>query len=173
MLSGMLPAVAVAVFVALISQMLRTDGRADLVPSTAFAITLGVFAAVSAGWIGAAQSLGAPEVIAIGAAGLGAGVVAWAVPFDRWVCGSAAVVLGGAAGAAVAVGVDSVVTWVLGVAIGSGTALFAVLGEVLGRAWSQGRTHASAGWGFPGAMSIVLAAPIVYVGGQLVGAPGL
>lgn len=173
MLSGLLPAVAVAVFVALISQMLRTDGRADLVPSTSFAVALGVFAALPAGWIGAAQSLGAPEVVAIGAAGLGAGVVAWAVPLDRWVCGSAAVVLGGAAGAAVAVGIDSLVTWVLGVAIGSGAALFAVLGEVLGRAWSQGRTHASAGWGFPGALSVALAAPIVYVGGQLVGAAGL
>jgi hypothetical protein len=72
------------------------------------------------------------------------------------------------------IGIDSTtLTWVFGVAIGSAAALFGVLGQVLGRAWSQGRTHAAAGWGFPGAMSLALAAPLVYVGGQLVGAPGL
>jgi hypothetical protein len=28
--------------------------------------------------------------------------------------------------------------------------------------------HASAGWGFPGAMAIAMAGPIVYLAGQLV-----
>ena len=81
---------------------------------------------------------------------------------------------GAGGGAAVVIGIDSTtLTWVFGVAIGSAAALFGVLGQVLGRAWSRGRTHAAAGWGFPGAMSLALAAPLVYVGGQLVGAPGL
>lgn len=171
-LFGIMPAIAVAVFVALVSQMLRKDGRPHLVASTAYAVALGVFAALAAGWIGASQSLADPEGVAVGAAGVGVGLLVWLLPIDRWVCGCLAVVAGGAAGAAVVLNVDSTVTWVYGVAVGSGAALFAMLGQVLGRAWSRGRTHAAAGWGFPGAMSIVLAAPIVYVGSQLVGAPG-
>jgi len=170
MLSLIIPAIAVALFVALISQMLRTDGRADLVSSTGYAVSLGVFAALCVGWIGAAKSLGDAEVVAIGSAGMAAGLLVWLLPYDRLVCGSMAVLAGAAAGAAVALGVDSFLTWVFGVAVGSAAALFAVLGQVLGQAWSKGRTHAAAGWGFPGAMSVALAAPIVYIGGQLIGA---
>jgi hypothetical protein len=173
MLAGILPAIAVAVFVALVAQMLRTDGRRNLVPSTAYAVTLGVFAALSSGWIGTAQSLGDAEAVAVGAGGLAAGLIVWLIPIDRWMCAALVVLAGAGAGAAVALGVDSTLTWVFGVAVGSAAALFAVLGQVLGRAWSRGRTHAAGGWGFPGAMSIALAAPLVYVGGQLVGAPGL
>ncbi|AXT86074.1 hypothetical protein C6I20_13350 [Aeromicrobium sp. A1-2] len=173
MLAGIMPAIAVGVFVSLVAQMLRTDGRADLVPSTAYAVTLGVFAALTTGWIGATQSLGGPEVVAVGGAGVAAGLVVWLIPMDRYVAASAAIVAGAAGGATVASTVDSPMTWVFGIAVGSAAALFAVLGQVLGRAWSRGRTHAAAGWGFPGAMSIALAAPLVYVGGQLIGAPGL
>ncbi|KAA1395197.1 hypothetical protein [Aeromicrobium ginsengisoli] len=173
MLAGILPAIAVSVFVALIAQMLRTDGRPNLVPSTAYAVTLGAFAAMSTGWIGAAQSLGDAEAVAVGAAGLAAGLLVWLVPIDRFVCAVLAVVAGAGAGAAVTLALDSTLTWAFGITVGSATALFGVLGQVLGRAWSRGHTHASAGWGFPGAMSIALAAPLVYVGGQLVGAPGL
>jgi hypothetical protein len=173
MLAALMPAVVVAVFVALVSQMLRKDGRVELVASTGYAVSLGVFAALAIGWIGAAQSLGDGDVVAIGAAGLAAGLLVWLLPVNRWTCGSLAVLAGAAAGAGVALYVDSVMTWVFGVAVGSGTALFAVLGQVLGRAWAGGRSHADSGWGLPGAMSLALAAPIVYVGGQLIGAPGL
>jgi hypothetical protein len=173
MLAGIMPAIAVSVFVALVAQMLRKDGRPDLVPSTAYAVMLGVLAAFASAWIGAAQSIGGAPAVAVGAAGLAAGLLAWLVPVDRFVCAALAVIAGAVAGAAVAASVDSPMTWLFGVAVGSAAALFAVLGQVLGRAWSQGRTHASAGWGFPGALSIALAAPVVYVGGQLIGAPGL
>jgi hypothetical protein len=173
MMSGILLAIAVAVFVSLLAQMSRTDGRPDLVSSTAYAVALGAFAALSSGWIGAAQSLGDSACVAVGAGGLAAGLLVWLIPIDRWFCASLAIVAGAGGGAAVTQYVDSPLTWVFGVAIGSATALFAILGQVLGRAWSQGHTHAAAGWGFPGAMSIALAAPLVYIGGQLVGAPGL
>lgn len=173
MMAGILPAIAVSVFVALIAQMLRKDGRHDLVPSTAYAVTLGTFAALSTGWIGGAQSLGDADAVAVGAGGLAAGLLVWLVPIDRWLCASAAVLAGAGGGASVAIFLDSTLTWVFGVAVGSAVAFFAVLGQVLGRAWSRGRTHAAAGWGFPGAMSVALAAPLVYIGGQLVGAPGL
>jgi hypothetical protein len=92
------------------------------------------------------------------------------IPIDRVVCASAAVLVGAGASAAAAVVVDGLPTWVFGLAVGSSTALFAILGQVLARAWSQGHghRHASAGWGFPGAMAIAMAGPIVYLAGQLV-----
>lgn len=170
MLSAIMPAIAVGVFVALASQMARKDGRTNLVDTTGHSVALGVFAAMAVGWIGAVQSLGNAQVVAVGAGGVAGGLLVWLLPIERWLCGSGAVVVGAVAGAVVSHELD--MTWVFGVAVGSGAALFAVLGQILGRSWSQGRTHAAAGWGFPGAMSIALAAPIVYVGGQLVGAPG-
>src|SRR5215218_10244960 len=94
MLAGILLAIAAAVFVALVAQMLRSDGRPDLVSSTAYAVTLGAFAALSSGWIGAAQSLGEAEAVAVGAGGVVAGLLVWLVPVDRWICASAAVLAG-------------------------------------------------------------------------------
>lgn len=170
LLAGIIPAVAVTLFVALITQMLRSDGRRELTTSTSYAVSLGVAAAIASGWIGAAKSFGGAPVVGIAAAGVVAGLLVWLMPYDRVLMASAAVVAGAAAGAGVAFFVDSFVTVLFGVAVGSAVALFAVLGQVFGRAWVSGRSHASVGWGFPGAMSIALAAPIVYVGGQLVAA---
>lgn len=169
-LAGIMSAIAVGLFATLITQMMRKDGRRELTTSTSYAVSLAVAAALASGWIGGAQSLGGAPVVAIAAAGVSAGVLVWALPFDRILVGSAAIVVGAAAGALAALAVDSVVTVVFGVAVGSAAALLAVLGQVFGRAWVSSRTHASIGWGFPGAMSIALAAPIVYVGGQLVAA---
>jgi len=173
MLAAIMPAIVVGVFIALATQMLRRDGRAELVPTIAHAVTLGVLAALAVGWIGAVKSFGDAEIVAVGAAGVAAGVLVWLLPIDRWVCGSLAMIAGAGAGAAVAMNVDTVMTWVLGVTVGATAALFAILGQLLGRAWAEGHTHAAAGWGLPGALSIALASPIVYIGGQLIGAPGL
>lgn len=169
MFVGVLPAVVVTVFVALLSQMARTDGRPNLVSTTSYAVALGVFATLAVGWIGAAQSLGRSDIVVIGAAGLAGGVLVWAVPLDRVLVGSGAVLAGGAAGAAVVVLLDVRESVAFGIAVGSGAALFAVTGQVLGRAWSRGKRHAETGWGFPAAMSVALAAPVVYVGSQLMG----
>ena len=173
MLAAMMPAIVVGVFLALATQMLRTDGRAHLVPTTAYAVALSVFAALAIGWIGAVKSFGDAEVVAVGAAGAAAGVLAWLLPIDRWVCGSVAMVAGAAAGVAVVLNVDTVMTSVLGIALGATAALFAVLGQLLGRSWAEGHKHPAASWGLPGALSVALAAPIVYIAGQLIGAPGL
>ena len=173
MLGAILPAIVVGVFVALATQMLRTDGRHSLVSSLSHAVTLGVFAALTVGWIGAVRSFGDAEVVAVGGAGVAAGVLVWLIPIDRWVCGSLAMIAGGAAGAAVVLNVDTVMTWVLGLTVGATAALFAILGQLLGRAWAEGHAHPAAGWGLPGALSIAAAAPVVYIGGQLIGAPGL
>ena len=73
MLAAVMPAIVVAVFIALATQMLRTDGRAHLVPTASYAVALGVFAALTVGWIGALKSFGDAEVVAVGAAGVAAG----------------------------------------------------------------------------------------------------
>ncbi|MGA9101039.1 hypothetical protein [Aeromicrobium sp.] len=167
-MAGILPGVAVGVFVALVAQMLRRDDRRELVLSTSSAISLALFASLASAWIGAARASSGPDVVTIAAVGLAASLLVWMIPIDRFVCGAIAVTVGAAASAVAALMVGGLPTWVFGVAVGSGTALFAILGQVLARAWSQGRVHASAGWGFPGAMAIAMAGPIVYLGGQLV-----
>jgi hypothetical protein len=166
-IAGILPGVAVGVFVALVAQMLRDDRR-ELVLSTSAAISLALFASLASAWIGAARAAAGGEVVTIATVGLAASLLIWMIPIDRYVCAAVAISVGAGASAAAAVVVDGLPTWLFGIAIGSGTALFAILGQVLARAWSQGRVHASAGWGFPGAMAIAMAGPIVYLGGQLV-----
>jgi len=168
-MAGILPAIAVAVFITAVTQMLRKDGRRELTAATAYAVSLATAAALTTGWIGAAQSLGSHVAVIVGAVGVTAGLLVWSIPGDRYLLGGAAVVAGAAAGAVVPFVVDTFVTPLFGVTVGSGAALFAVLGQVMGRALISGRRHASAGWGFPAAMSVALAAPIVFVGGQLVG----
>jgi hypothetical protein len=167
-MAGILPGVAVGVFVALVAQMLRRDDRRELVLSTSSAISLALFASLASAWIGAARASSGPDVVTIAAVGLAASLLVWMIPIDRFVCGAIAVTVGAGASAVAALMVGGLPTWVFGVAVGSGTALFAILGQVLARAWSQGRVHASAGWGFPGAMAIAMAGPVVYLGGQLV-----
>ena len=167
-MAGILPAIAAAVFVTAITQMARKDGRRELTSSTAYALSLAAAAALASGWIGAAQSLGSPIAVVVAAAGVSAGLLVWSLPGDQYVVGGASIVAGAVAGGVVPLIVDTFVTTTFGIAVGSGAALFAVLGQVLGRALISGRRHASAGWGFPAAMSVALAAPIAFVGGQLV-----
>lgn len=166
--AGILPGVAVGVFVAIVAQMRRRDDRRHLVLSTSSAVSLALFAALASAWIGAARATAGQDVVTIAAVGLAASLLIWMIPIDRYVCAAAAIIVGGGVSAGAALMVDGLPTWLFGVAVGSGTALFAIVGQVLARAWSQGRLHASAGWGFPGAMAIAMAGPIVYLGGQLV-----
>lgn len=171
MLSGVLPAVMAAVFVALFAQMLRSDGRQHLVRSVGYAVLVSVIAAFTAGWLGTVQSLGDAAAVAVGAAGVAAGLVVWMLPVDRWVCLGLSAVAGSGGGAAVAATVDSPMTVYFGVVVGAGAALFAVLGQVVARSIAGGAPQASARWGFPGAMAVALAAPVVYLGGQLITVP--
>lgn len=166
--AALIPATAVGVLVALVSQMIRRDRRA-LVRTTGYAVALVVFAALPIGWITAARSPGGADVIAVCASALVGALLVWQVPVPPLLAGALAAA-GGAAGGAVAAGVmDTWVTALFGFTIGIFIGLFAVLGQFLGAYWARGRRHASAGWGFPGAMSIVLAAPVVHLAGQLSG----
>jgi hypothetical protein len=60
-----------------------------------------------------------------------------------------------------------------GVVVGAGAALFAILGQAVARVVSRGNLQPSAQWGFPAAMAVAFAAPIVYIGGQLITVPAL
>lgn len=170
--AGMAPGVAIGVIVALISQMLRKDGRKSLVLTTGYAVTLCAFSALTIGWIGAAQSLGGAAVVAVAAIALSVALLVWLVPYGRWAVGVTAVMAAAAGGgvAAQLLGAASEMTWRFGAAAGLGVAAFAILGQVLGQAWGSGRRHASSGWAFPGALSLSMAAPIVFVASQLIGA---
>lgn len=170
--AGMIPAIAGGVSVALLSQMLRRDGRKSLVLTTGYAVTLCSFAALSIGWIGAAESVAGAASVAVGAIALAVSLLFWLIPFDRWIIGMGSLVAGSVAGgvAAELLNHTNTMNWAFGAIFGLGVAMFAILGQVLGRAWCEGRRHASSGWGFPGALSLALAAPIVFVASQLVGA---
>lgn len=169
--AGLVPAVAVAVLFSLVAQMLRRDGRRHLVVTTSHAVTLGVFAALAACWIAAARAASGAEVVVLGAVAVSAALLVWAIPIDRIFCASAALLAAGGAAAGAAYLLDGVATPLFGVVIGMSAAVFALLGQVMGRAWSAGRIHASQGWGFPGALAIALPAPVVHVCGQLLGLP--
>lgn len=171
MLSGVLPAIMAAVFIALFAQMLRSDGRAHLVRSVGYAVLVSVVAAFAAGWLGTVQSLGDAAAIAVGAAGLGAGLVVWMLPVDRWLCIGLSTLAGAGGGAVVAATVDSPMTVYFGVVVGAGSAIFAVLGQIVARTMSGANLSPGARWGFPGAMAVAFAAPVVYIGGQLITVP--
>ena len=170
--AGLAPAMAAGVIVALLSQMLRRDGRGSLVLTTGYAITLCAFAVLAIGWIGVTKSVGGAPVVAIGAIALSVALLVWLVPLQRWIVGSLAMVAAAGAGAVSAplLGDTTDMSWLFGALTGVGIAMFGILGQVLGRAWCSGRRHASSGWGFPGALSLALCAPIVFVASQLLGA---
>lgn len=167
-LAGVLAGVAVVVALAWFTQMLRRDGREHLVRSAAATVTLGVLATLASGWVAAARASLSTDVVLMAAVGLSVAVLVWAAPGDRVVLASVAVLAGAGAGAAVPLVVDGSGTWVLGTAVGAGAALCALLGQVVGRAWTAGGTTSGPElWVFPAALSVALAAPVAHLGAQL------
>ncbi|KQY58381.1 hypothetical protein ASD11_01570 [Aeromicrobium sp. Root495] len=170
-LVGVLPAVAAAVFVALVAQMLRSDGRPRLVLSTGLAVSLAVVAALGSGWVSAVRATGGPDVVTVVACAAGLALLVWNLPGDRVVVAGAAVLAGAVAGALVPLLLDDLLTPWFGLVVGPVAAVVAVLGQVLGRGWSRGRLHAAEGWGFPAAAAVALVGPVAHLAGQLATAP--
>lgn len=171
LIAGVVPGLAVGVFAAVLAQMLRRDDRTSLVLSLSYAVALCVFVVLPVGWIGAAQSLGGAPTVAVGAIAVAVSLLVWLIPGGRVLIGCLAVVAAGVVAAVSTIfipGPESMVP-AFGAAVGAGVAMFAILGQVFGRAWSQSRGHSPAGWGFAGAMSIAFAAPVVFVGSQFLG----
>ena len=171
LMTGIAPGMAVGLFAALLGQMLRKDGRKSLVTSLSYSVTLCMFAVLPVAWIGASQSLGGAPLVALGAIAVGTALAAWLIPGNRVIIGSVAVLA--AAGvtttATLYISGPSNMGPLFGAAVGFGVGMFAILGQVLGRAWSEGGGHASSGWGFAGAMSLALSAPVVFIGSQFLG----
>lgn len=166
---GILLAAALGVLLSLVAEMFRRDGRPHLVVSIAHSVTLVMFAALAACWIAAAKSTAGAEVVVVAAAGMSAALLVWSLPFSRMMCAAMAVLAGAAGGAWASLLFGGSTSALFGVLIGVMTAIFAVLGQVFGQAWSRGRAHAAQGWGFPGALAVTLPAPVVHVCGQLLG----
>src|SRR5699024_12687404 len=97
-LAGIMPGVALGVIVTLIAQMFRRDGRANLVLSVGYTVTLCMFATLPVAWLAATQSFGRSIVVALGAVGVVVAMLVWAVPKDRFLVGVAAVLAAGLAG---------------------------------------------------------------------------
>jgi hypothetical protein len=176
--AGVLVGLAAGVIAAILAQILRKDGRPNLVLSVATVTSLALFAATSSAWIGAARASGSTtsgmstgsEVVTLSCAAVAAGVLAWVLPWHRGVAGASALLVGGGAAAGTAWLLGSPLHLMYAATVGVGAAGFAVMGLAVGAAWTRGRGHVSAGWGFPGALAFVLTAPVVYIGAQLASA---
>jgi len=169
-LAGLMLGVGVGVWVAIVAQVARKDGRRDLVASLGIVVSLVLFASTASAWIGAARSPSGREIVALAGVAVVAAFAVWIVSGFRPIGGVIAVLVGGAAGAGMALKLDGAATWVFGAVAGVGVAGFAVVGLLVGLAWTEGRHHLSAGWGFPGALAFALTGPLVYVGSQMVSA---
>lgn len=101
--AGIMPGIAVGVIAALIAQMFRRDGRSHLVLSVGYTVTLCVLVTLPVGWIGAAQSAGRAIVVLLGALGVAIAMGVWAIPRDRVIVGAASVAAAAGGGAGVAV----------------------------------------------------------------------
>lgn len=168
-LAGLLLGVVVVVALTLLAQMLRRDGRGRLVDSAGSTVLLGVVAALGAGWMAAATTSLAPDVVPAAALGVTVALLVKALPGDAIVLGAAGTTLGAVAGGLVPLVVDGVGTWQLGLTVGLAGAGCGLLGRTLGRAWvgdvaSPSRPET---WVFPAAVAIALAGPVAHVGAQL------
>ncbi|WP_370201218.1 hypothetical protein [Aeromicrobium sp.] len=165
--SGVMLGSAVVVFAGLVGQMLRRDGRQDLVRAVAATVLVGVVATSAAGWVAASGESASIDVVAMAAAALSVALLVWSVPGDRVLLGSGAVTAGALTGVLVSATVEGTGTWVLGLAVGGAAAGCALLGQVLGRAWSVGALPGPQTWAFPAAVSVALVGPAVHVGASL------
>jgi hypothetical protein len=169
-LAGLAPSVAMGVLVAIVAQIVRTDGRRELVASLGTVVSLVLFAATASAWIGAARTPSGREIVIIAATAIVVALVVWIVFGFRWIGGVIAVLTGGVAAAGMALRLGGAASWEFAAVAGIGVAGFAVVGLLVGMAWTEGRHHLSAGWGFPGALAFALTGPLVYVCSQMVSA---
>jgi hypothetical protein len=169
-LAGLLPGVAVGVLIAIGAQIVRKDGRHDLVTSLGTVVSLVLFAATASAWIGAARTPSGREIVAIAGAAMVTALVVWTIFGPHLVAGIAAVAVGAADAAGMAVRLHGATTWEFAAVVGAGVAGFAIAGLLVGMAWTEGRHHLAAGWAFPGALAFTLCGPLVYVSAQMVSA---
>ncbi len=168
--AGMLLGVAAGLIAAIVAQVLRTDGRRQLVPSLAAVSSLVVFAACASAWVGAARANTGREIVTIGCAAVLVSFLVGLVPGDRRVILPLALVLGAAAAAGASNLIDGQATLLFAAGAGFGAAAVALVGLSVGTAWAQGRSHLPSAWGLPGALAFVMAGPVIFVAGDFLAA---
>jgi hypothetical protein len=147
--------------IAVVQQLVRQDGRAELVDSLAATVTLATLAALGAAWVVLAQLEGGIDHVVVLAGACAAAAVGRLAP---GVAGAAVAPLlaGAVAGLLLGAAVnDAVVGFGLGIAAGVPVALAAT---------TQARVRGSgAGWLPGGVWPLLLAAPLGYVAVRMIG----
>lgn len=120
-LRGLPEVVAVAVLLAFVAELVRTDGRRQLVESVAGSVTGVLVASAAAGWVGALRTPGGAGLVVTGALALVFGAFVSAVPFGGWTSAALTVfasVAGGVGAGVVMPRVEPAAGAVLGLAVG-------------------------------------------------------
>lgn len=173
--AGVIPAVAFGLILAIIVQLARRDGRSNLVLSLSVVVTLTVFSALASAWIGAVSASGSRsgtltiggDLVTCACAAVGVGLLGWVVPWSRPVGAAVSMGVGAAASAGTAWLIGGELVWPFAAAVGMGATGFALIGLLIGAAWTRGRGHVATTWGFPGALAFVLTGPLVYIAAQM------
>lgn len=165
-LTGIWIGSAVVVVLGLFVQMVRTDGRTELVASLSDTVSLGVLATFLCGWVATSAAFDGRAVISVSVAAvlLTAGV--WSIRGSRWLLGGLAVVLTAGVGAVLSAYVSDAMSFVFGALLGLTAGLFGWLGRAIAHEW---RPRVALRWGIEGVLPIALAGPVVFVAGQLYG----
>lgn len=170
-LAGVVPAVAAGVLATLVAQLMLREGRPLVARSVARTLLLVVAAALASGWIAAAAvGSGAATIAVCAVAATGAGLVR---PFPTpawlaWLLALSAAAIVAAVAAAIGGPMSTGDALFLGPIVGAVT----LLGQLVGRWWTQGRRHAAEGRLMPAVVPVALLGPWIYLGARLVAAGG-
>lgn len=170
--SGVLIAIVVAFFIAVLAQMKRKDDRSNLTRTLAHAVFLSTLAALTVGWIGAATVPPPGGVVA-----MASGAMAFAVVLRHIFFGesktSLAMVLGVGLGSLTALGFSVVfqvpISTVAALMLGGLSAYLSLIGHRVADYVSQSLRHSSPRIGFSAAVPVALVGPVAFVASALPG----
>lgn len=168
---------AVGFFVAIGAQMLRRDGRRELVRSMAHVALLTGIAVLAVGWIGAARSTPQAAINAIAVGSMITALLLSQLPWPRrtGAQGEALTVVAflipvvAAAGVAVAIGEYYAVGLeiLMLIALGGLVAVFSLTARDVAIALCAPLRHSGPKWGFIGAFPVAVVGPLAFVASQL------
>jgi hypothetical protein len=106
-LSALAAVVAIALLTSFLHELLRRDGRPDVVESITGTLTGQVIAVLAAGWVLLVQVPEGPQSVVVGAAAIAVSRVVRALPLPEMITIWAAIAAGGVAGAVAAVALNA------------------------------------------------------------------
>lgn len=163
-LVGVAPGIAVLVLAALLSQMLRRDGRDGLVESLTQTVSVGVVVTLLTGWVAALQSFNGVPVVVQAAIAVVATTVVVHLPGPPALIGALAAVVSGSVSAVATVLVDDTIPYAFAVALGVSVSVFLVLGQAIAREWGSDPRRRV---GVDAMLPLALVGPVVFLAGQL------